>query len=257
MNSSIIKTTDIHIIRNDNQIIRGIDWEIQPHEHWALIGCNGSGKTSLLRAIYGDLWPTTGSIWLFGQQLGFCDLPKLKKRIGWVGASIDKWLPPTETALNLVITGIYSTYELYQQPSSVDIDIAHDLLSSLNCSHIAKRQFCKLSQGEKQKVRLARSLISNPDILILDEVCAGLDINSREDLLESIEKMPITNLLYVTHHTEEIPAMTTHALIIKKGRIIHQGKKHEVINSKNMSDAFDINLQVDFDYNDRIWTKVL
>ena len=134
--NQIIKADNIHISRNNIKIISGITWEVTTKQHWAIIGSNGSGKTSLLRSIAGDLWPTTGSICLFGQQLGFCDLPKLKKKIGWVGASIDKWLPPTETALNLVVSGLYSTYELYIEPAKSDLELAADTLTSLNCSHI-------------------------------------------------------------------------------------------------------------------------
>ena len=257
MKNSIIKVQDIHITRNSIKIINGINWEIEDAQHWAIIGSNGSGKTSLLRAVTGDLWPTTGSIWLFGKQLGFCDLPALKRRVGWVGASIDKWLPPAETALNLVVTGIYSTYELYTTPDKVDLERAYSILASLNCSHIADRSFSKLSQGEKQKVRLARSLINNPDLLILDEVCAGLDISSREELLESIENMDVPNLLYVTHHTEEIPPRITHALMVKDGKVLQQGDKFSVITNKYMSQAFDVDITVDFDQNNRIWSRIV
>ena len=257
MQNSMIKVQDIYITRNNNKIIKGINWEVKRNQHWSIIGSNGSGKTSLLRAITGDLWPTTGSVWLFGNQLGFCDLPALKRRLGWVGASIDKWLPPTETALNLVITGIYSTYELYTTPTRADLEQAHDILASLNCAHITDRSFAKLSQGEKQKVRLARALINQPDMLILDEVCAGLDISSREDLLESIESMKVPTILYVTHHTEEIPPRTTHALIVKNGKVLAQGEKHSIITEQTMSQAFDIGITVEFDRNDRVWSRVL
>ncbi len=257
LTTHIIKTDDIHISRNNVNIISGISWKVTTKQHWAVIGSNGSGKTSLLRSIAGDLWPTTGSIWLFGKQLGFCDLPKLKKKIGWVGASIDKWLPPTETALNLVITGLYSTYELYRKPTKADIELAADTLNSLNCNHIIDRPFNKLSQGEKQKVRLARSLISKPDLLILDEVCSGLDISSREELIESIEAMTVSNLLYVTHHTEEIPSTISHCIILQKGKVLTQGTKHHTITNNNMSQAFGVNIDIEFDNRGRIWTKII
>lgn len=257
MENHIVKTENIHITRNSVNIIKGIDWVIEKNQHWSIIGSNGSGKTSLLRAITGDLWPTTGSVWLFGKQLGFCDLPAMKRKIGWVGSSIDKWLPPSETALNLTVTGLYSTYELYRKPAKDDLLRAEEALVSLNCSHILHRPFEKLSQGEKQKVRLARSLVSRPELLILDEVCAGLDISSREELLESIETMPVSNLLYVTHHTEDIPSRITHAIILKNGTVLNQGDKQSIITSNNMSQAFDINISIEFDNKKRIWSRII
>ncbi len=256
MDSEIIRTENIYITRNSINIISGIDWKVKKSEHWVVCGANGSGKTSLLRSVVGDLWPTTGSIRLFGSLLGQCDLPKLKKRIGWVGSSIDKWLSPAATALELTVAGLYSTYELYRQAEKDHLDQAAEVLSSLNCQHIIDRPFGKLSQGEKQKVRLARSLVSNPQLLILDEVCAGLDIGSREDLIHSVEGMKLVNTLYVTHHSEEIPRTTTHAIILKDGRVLAQGEKRSTITSANLSQAFGVDVTVDFDPSARIWTRI-
>ncbi len=257
MSNNIINADNIFLRRNNISILSGIDWKVEKGQNWAVIGCNGSGKTSLLRSVTGDFWPTTGSLWLFGEQLGFCDLPRLKKRIGWVGSTIDKWLPAHETALNLTVTGLHSTYELYTKPSNTDLAKASSILDSLGCAHLYDRPFQKLSQGEKQKIRLARALVCEPELLILDEVCAGLDIGSREELLDSIEKMTLPNLFYVTHHTEEIPSCISHAIILKSGKVLNSGAKHSTISAENMSKAFGVNISVDFDKDDRIWTRVL
>ena len=257
MSESVIKTESIFLRRNNVSILQGIDWLINKNENWVLIGTNGSGKTSLLRAAIGDFWPTTGSVYLFGNKLGNCDLPTLKKKIGWVGAIIDKWLPMHETSLRITVSGLHSTYELYKEPTDLQLNQAEDILKNLGCSKILNHHFGKLSQGEKQKVRLARALINKPELLILDEVCAGLDITSREDLLESISMMKLNNLIFVTHHTDEIPPEVTHAAILQEGKILKQGTKKETITTENMSHAYGINIVVEFDNNQRIWTKVI
>ncbi len=256
MSDEIIRAENINLVRNDVQILHGANWQVKRGENWALIGLNGSGKTSLLRAVTGDFWPTSGSVWLFGGQLGHIDLPAYKKRVGWVGGAIDKWLPPSETALHLVVTGLHHTYELYRKPTDEENAKGAQILAELGCAYLSDRPFSKLSQGEKQKIRLARALVAGPELLILDEVCAGLDIKSRENLLQTIETMDVPAIMFVTHHIEEIPAKTDNIIAMKKGCVAACGKKETILTDEVLSDVLEVPLHITADKNGRYWSRV-
>lgn len=257
MPQQIIKADNINLRRNDVHILKNVSWEVREDENWGLVGLNGSGKTSLLRCVTGDFWPTTGDLWLFGGQLGKIDLPQYKKKIGWVGGAIDKWLPPSETALRLVITGLHHTYEIYRQPTADEIDQAMAVLENIGCQYLHNRPFSKLSQGEKQKIRLARSLIAKPQLLILDEVCAGLDIKSRENLLDTIEQMKVPSIMFVTHHIEEIPVITDNIIAMKDGKVHSCGAKQDILRGEILSEIYDVNISVSSDEYGRYWSRAV
>lgn len=254
--SELICLEQVFLQRSGVEILKGVDWDAGTEGDWALIGLNGSGKTSLLRCATGDFWPTKGRVFLFGGELGRVDLPALKKNIGWVGGAIDKWLFAGETALRLVITGLHHTYEIYRNPVQAEIDKSYAALENLGCAYLAERSFGKLSQGEKQKVRLARALVSEPRLLILDELCAGLDIAAREQVLEAVERMQGPRILFVTHHIEEIPARIGNVLAIKNGRILACGDKREILCAEVLSDTFGVPLRVEVTGGGRYWWRV-
>jgi iron complex transport system ATP-binding protein len=244
----VIKMRNVSWISGNRYILKDINWTVRKGEHWAIIGLNGSGKTSLLNLITGYNWPSRGEMSVSGKHFGDYDIRELRKRIGLVSSFLQEKLYATETAEEIVLSGKFATIGLYDKTKKRDSEQALRLLRHLQCGYVAKQQYATLSQGEKQKVLIARALINSPEVLILDEPCAGLDIFSRENLLSSIEKIGkrkyAPTLLYVTHRTEEILPVFTHALLIRHGRVHSKGKTGELLTGKNLTDFFGKHVQV-------------
>jgi iron complex transport system ATP-binding protein len=240
----------------DRHILWNINWEVKSGEHWAIIGLNGSGKTSLLNVVNGYVWPSRGEVSVLGRRFGSYDIRELRKRIGWVSPSIQEKLYYDETAEDIVLSGKFATIGLYDEPDAKDILHTHLLLKRLKCAGTAEQTYRTLSQGEKQKVLIARALISSPRLLVLDEPCAGLDIFSRERLLSLIERIGRyqtgPSLLYVSHRIEEILPVFTHVLLLRRGEVHSRGKRDEVITRRNLSDFFETPVDVHW-HKHRAW----
>ena len=183
----IIQMKNVSLINGSKDILRDLNWSVRRGENWAIIGLNGSGKTTLLSMVSGYVWPSRGEISVLGKRFGSYDIRELRKKIGWVSSSLQENFYRNETAEEIVLSGKFATIGLYDSPKSRDAEHAMMLLSQLQCEYTAAQPYWTLSQGEKQKVLIARGLISSPRVLILDEPCAGLDIVSREHLLTLIE----------------------------------------------------------------------
>ncbi len=243
--------------KKDNvYILKNINWKVQPGEHWAVIGLNGSGKTSLLKLINGYIFPSSGEVTVLGKKFGEYDFRELRKSIGWVSSSLQESLYASETVEEIVISGKYASIGLYERPENSDYEKAHELLEQFGSTDLQKRLYYTLSQGEKQKVILARALTSQPKLLILDEPCTGLDIFARENFLSLIEEIGneanSPTILYVSHHIEEILPVFTHALLLKNGGIHSSGKKEDVLTKSNLTKFFDRELQAVWN-NGRMW----
>jgi iron complex transport system ATP-binding protein len=253
---AVINMRNVSWIYGDRFILRDINWEVKSAEHWAILGLNGSGKTSLLNVVNGYIWPSRGEVSVLGKRFGSYDIRELRKKIGWVSPSIQEKLYADETAEEIVLSGKFATIGLYDEPKSKDIAHAHLLLERLKCALAAEQPYRTLSQGEKQKVLIARALISSPRLLVLDEPCAGLDIFSREQLLSLIEKIGRgetgPTLLYVSHRIEEILPVFTHVLLLRRGEVHSMGRRNEVITKRNLSDFFEAPVDVHWHKN-RAW----
>ncbi len=260
MTEKIIHMKDVSWICDGRHILRNINWDVNPGEHWAIIGLNGSGKTTLLNMINGYLWPSKGEISVLGRRFGDCDVRELRKFIGWVSSSLQERLYTTETAEEIVLSGKFATIGLYDEPDKKDIKQALSLMEQLGCKHVAGQPYGTLSQGEKQQVLIARALINSPKILILDEPCTGLDIFSREQLLSTLEHIDsqefAPTLLYVAHHIEEIVPVFKHALLLRRGKIHSVAKTKEVLTKSNLSDFFERPVDVQWRHQ-RAWILVL
>ncbi len=184
----VIQINNASLKRDDTFILKNINWSVKPGQHWAIVGLNGSGKTTLLNIINGYIWPTSGEISVLGNKFGQCDLRQLRKSIGWVSSSLQERLYGDETAQEIVLSGKHASIGLYVQPDHQDIALALGLLEQMGCSSLANQPYKTLSQGEKQKILIARALISSPQLLILDEPCTGLDLFAREQFLDTVEK---------------------------------------------------------------------
>jgi iron complex transport system ATP-binding protein len=207
----------------------GVDWRVRKGEHWAILGPNGCGKTSLLKSITGYLSPTSGEIALLGRTYGEADWRDLRTWIGIVTSALQASIPPAETALETVVSGRYAQLDLWAHPTRRERAEGRRLLASSGCSALARREWAYLSQGERQRVLIARALMARPRLLILDEPCAGLDPVAREEFLGFLEatarRGAAPSLVLVTHHAEEIMPAFTHALLLRGGRVFASGPK--------------------------------
>jgi iron complex transport system ATP-binding protein len=225
------------------EILRGIDWRVRRGERWALIGPNGSGKSTLLSLAGAVRHPSAGRVSVLGGTLGKVDMPSLRKSIGHVDSNSAPydWL----TAEEVVLTGIGSTLRpLWGTYSEQERDRARGLLDLLGCGGLADREIGTCSQGERGRVRIARALIAAPQLLLLDEPAVGLDLAAREALIAALDRLstdqPDLTTILVTHHLEEIPSSTTHALLLREGSIVANGKIRESLTSGHLTSCFGL-----------------
>ncbi|HYB92400.1 MAG TPA: ABC transporter ATP-binding protein [Candidatus Binataceae bacterium] len=237
----VIDVTGLTIER-DAPILRGIDWRVGPGEHWVILGANGSGKTSMLRALTGYLPPTTGTIRVLGETYGRADWRDLRTRVGLVSSSVVQMMPDGESALNAVVSGRYAMIGYWGRMRGEDRRRAMRILGQVEAAALAARPWLQLSQGERQRVLIGRALMPAPRLLILDEPCAGLDPVARERFLQFLERLARRRgapaLVLVTHHVEEIMPAFSHVLVLKGGRVLAAGPRERVLTSKMLSDAF-------------------
>ena len=222
--------------------MRDLDWRVESGEHWAILGANGSGKTSLLSALTGYFMPTGGEITVLGQRFGDSDWRELRKHIGLVSSSIRQLMSDDEPALDTVISGRYAMIELWGAVKRADRARGMRLLRQIECAHLATRAWRFLSQGERQRILIGRALMAKPRLLILDEPCAGLDPAAREHFLQFLQRLgrsaEAPTLVLVTHHVEEIMPVFSHVLVLKAGRVLCAGPKESVLTSGTLSEAF-------------------
>jgi len=237
------------------QILREIDWCVQPGERWVLIGPNGSGKSTLLSLAGALRHPSRGRVSVLGGTLGRVDMPMLRGRIGFVdsgGATLD-WL----TAEDVVLTGIGSTLRpLWWTYANADRDRARELLALLGCADLADREISTCSQGERGRIRIARALIGDPQLLLLDEPAVGLDLAAREALIAALDRLsedrPDLTSVLVTHHLEEVPSSSTHAILLRDGQMLAAGAIQATLTSANLSACFG--LPVDCRHDGQRWS---
>lgn len=255
----VINLSEVSWKRDNKLILENMSWQVAKGEHWAVLGLNGSGKTTLLNIINGYIWPTSGQVSVLGHAFGTVDLRELRKSIGWVSSSLQEKLYANDRTQLVVISGKHASIGLYEKPTEEDFAKARRLMEQLGCMHLYDRPYQSCSQGEKQKVLIARALMASPKLLILDEASNGLDFLSREALLSSIaqlaEEPDAPTMLFVTHHIEEILPVFNKTLLIRRGQIFAQGASQEVLNSERLSAFFETKVQVSWQ-NHRAWLSI-
>ncbi len=239
----VIEIKNVNYQRKNKKILKNINWSVQSGEHWALLGLNGSGKTTLLNIINGYIWPTTGEVTVLGKQFGTYPLGELRKIIGWVSTSMQDKLYGDEYTENIVLSGLFASPRLYEDPEQADVDRALTLMEEFGLSSFIHRRYATLSQGEKQKILILRALMANPKLLILDEPCTGLDVFAREQLLETVEQLSkqedAPTLIYVTHHIEEILPLFKNTLMIRRGEIFKSGATNKLLTEEGLTEFFE------------------
>ena len=233
-------------VEREAVILKRIDWRVARGEHWAILGANGSGKTSLLRALTGYLPPTAGAIRVLGETYGRFDWRELRTRIGLVSSSVHQMMEDSETALKAVVSGRYAQIGYWGPMRPEDLRAAEAILRRVELRGLRDRPWRFLSQGERQRVLIGRALMASPRLMILDEPCAGLDPVAREHFLQFLGRLArgsrvasAPTMILVTHHVEEIISMFSHVLILKAGRVLAAGPRARVLTSKILSNAFD------------------
>ncbi len=247
----VIDLANVTVRRGANNILDGITWQVQEDQRWVIMGPNGAGKTTLMQICTGYLHPTTGQARILDKQLGKTDVRELRSRIGLSSAALNSFLPPEETVFNSVLTASYGiTGRWRERYDEIDFQRTKQLLSDWGLTELAQRTVGTLSEGERKRVHIARALMADPEILILDEPAAGLDVAGREDLVARLANLaadPMSpTLILVTHHVEEIPPNFTHALLLSEAKVSSVGLINDVIKSQPMSLAFKAPLEVEF-----------
>ena len=247
--TEVVGIHDVSVFRSGTALLDTIEWQVNRGDRWVVLGPNGSGKTTLISVAATYLWPSRGSVSILGQAVGTVDVRELRKRIGLVSASLQARIPPQLTALDVVVAGATGAIAPWWDRHGRDTEKqAAELLDIVGCASIRDRRFELLSSGEKQRVQIARALILEPALLLLDEPAAGLDLGAREQLavlLAELNSRPgLAATVVVTHHVEEIAPGTTHALVLRSGRVVAAGKVAETLTGPVLSNAFGFGLRV-------------
>ncbi len=253
----IISMEQVSLRREDNQILDDVHLHIEQGEHWVILGRNGSGKTTLLEMMNGYTFPSQGRIEVLGNLYGQCDVREVRKEIGYISQTLIEKLTLRDPVWEVVATGAFAFLRFYQTiPDDVKTR-ALNLLDDMGFAKLANHPLGTLSQGERKKVMLARSLMADPKLLIMDEPCAGLDLYEREKMLAEIDRLRQRNItvVYVTHHVEEIMPLFTHVALIREGRIAAAGNKHDVLTQDTIKHTYDIPVDIQWDH-DRPWIRV-
>jgi iron complex transport system ATP-binding protein len=250
MAAEVLRLRGVGVRYDKSMLLRDVDWTAHSDESWVVIGPNGAGKTTLLQVVATLLAPTHGTVEVLGERLDDADIADLRTRIGMSSSVIADQVPAAEKVIDLVLTASYGILGRdLEDYDSGDVTRAVELLDALGCAHLIRRRFATLSEGERKRVQIARSLMADPELLLLDEPAAGLDLGGREDLLRRIAgllrdpRSPM--MVLVTHHVEEVPAGFTHALLMRKGTVLAAGPVSDVFTERNLSRCFGVPLLVE------------
>ena len=245
----VIEMDAVSVVRGSTTLLDDVSWAVELDERWVILGPNGAGKTTLLQLAAALLHPTSGEIRLLGEPLGLIDVFELRPRIGFTSAAIASRVPPEEVVRDLVVSAGYAVLGRWREHyEREDLDRAIHLLDLMGVAGFADRAFGTLSEGERKRVQIARALMPDPEIMLLDEPAAGLDLGGREDLLVRLsalaEDPDAPTLIMVTHHVEEIPASFSHAMLLREGRVVAAGLIRDVLTSANLSGTFGLPIRL-------------
>ncbi len=243
----VVRMDGVGVRRGASTLLAGVDWRVEVDEKWVVLGPNGAGKTTLLRLAATELHPSWGTVHVLGERLGRVDVFELRARIGFSSASLASRIPGDEVVSDLVLSAGYAVLGRWREHyEDLDSARAAGLLAAFGVAGLARRSFGTLSEGERKRVLIARALMTDPELLLLDEPAAGLDLGAREDLVGRLATLaldpdaPATVL--VTHHVEEIPPGFTHAMLMRDGTVVAAGLLETVLTKDNLSKTFGVDL---------------
>jgi iron complex transport system ATP-binding protein len=247
--ADVLDLDGVTIMRGGSALLDNVSWQVSEGERWVVLGANGAGKTTLLQVAAARMHPTKGRATVLGETLGNTDVFDLRPRVGLASAALAERLPPDERVRDVVLTAAYAVAGRWRERyDDLDHGRSDDLLAAFGVDHLADRTFGTLSEGERKRVQLARSMMTDPELVLLDEPAAGLDLGSREMLVRDLAELALDPfspvLVLVTHHVEEIPPGFTHALMMRQGTVVASGPLTDVLTDENLSVTFDVPLQV-------------
>jgi iron complex transport system ATP-binding protein len=247
----VIAVDKVSVTRGGKHLVHGIDWHVELDERWVILGPNGAGKTTLLNLASARMHPSRGTVHVLGERLGRVDVFELRTRIGLASVAVHDRIPPEEPVLDAVVTAAWAVVGRFREGyDSPDLARAKALLEQVGIANLAARAYGTLSEGERKRVQIARALMTDPELLLLDEPAAGLDLGGREDLVRRLGDLAADPdapaMVLVTHHVEEIPPGFTHALLLREGSVVAQGLLASTMTSENLSKTFDLPLRLDY-----------
>ncbi len=247
--AAVLELAGVTIRRGHNTLLDDVDWRVEEEERWVVLGPNGAGKTTLVQVAAAQIHPTAGVAGILGEVMGAVDVFDLRPRIGYTSAAVAERIPRDERVGDVVVSASYGVVGRWREHyDELDHDRAQDLLVEVGAAALVDRTFGTLSEGERKRVQIARSLMADPELLILDEPAAGLDLGGREDLvltLSTLARDPLSPAtILVSHHVEEIPPGFTHALFLRRGRVVAQGPLEQVMTEATLSEAFGMPLRL-------------
>lgn len=245
----VLKFSQASLVRDGNSVVSNVNWEVTSDQRWIILGANGAGKTSVLDMAAGWEVPTSGHVTVLDEDLATADPEWLRPRVGYASSSMTKRIPPTETVSDAVITAAYAAAERRgEQFEDLDIRRARRVLAEWRLEAFSDRTLISLSEGEAKRMQIARSIMTDPELLLLDEPTAGLDMGSREEILQMLGYFAgnpsAPAIVMVTHHVEEIPAGFTHVMMMKDGSVAHSGPIASTLTDANLTDVFGVKITV-------------
>lgn len=260
-NELLLSFTDVAYVRGGRHILRRVNWQMRRGENWALLGLNGAGKSTLLGMIPAYTFPSKGELIVLGETFGRYPWQKIKERVGFVSAALHQFAGTlnSETLENVVLSGAYSSIGIYREVTEEDRARAKQLVDEFGLGYVGQNPYGMLSAGEQRRTLLARAVMANPDLLVLDEPCSALDIRAREQFLATLEEKANERtwppFIYVTHRTEEIMPSVTHVAILDDGELVAKGPKKEILTGERLSALYDVPVKVVWE-QDRPWLIV-
>jgi len=245
--NAVLELADVTVKRGSATLLDGVDWMVEEDERWVILGPNGAGKTTLMQLCSAQIHPTSGVVGILGEVVGTVDVFELRPRIGWTSAAVAERIPRHEIVRDVVVSASYGVVGRWRERyDELDHDRAAALLGEVGAGALLDRTFGTLSEGERKRVQIARALMTDPELLILDEPAAGLDLGGREDLVATLSAIALDEYspatILVSHHVEEIPPGFTHALMLREGRVVAGGPIPEVMNEEQLSATFGMRL---------------
>ncbi len=246
---AVLELADVTVKRGGATLVRGVDWTVEEDERWVVLGPNGAGKTTLLQIASAQIHPATGVAGILGEVLGTVDVFELRPRIGLTSAALADRIPRQERVHDVVVSASYGVVGRWRERyDELDHTRTSLLLSQVGVAHLAERTFGTLSEGERKRVQIARALMTDPELMLLDEPAAGLDLGGREDLVSLLSSLAMDDTapatVLVSHHVEEIPPGFTHALLMRRGEVVASGPLEEVMTEQILSTTFGMPLKL-------------
>lgn len=248
----LIDFRDVAFVRGGNTLVGPVDWQVELDERWVIVGPNGAGKTTLIRMAAAQEFPSSGTAFVLGERVGKTDMRDLRSAIGLTSSALAQRVPGNEKVGDLVVSAGYAIMGRWREEyDEMDYEQAIEVLEQVGAMHLIDRTWSTLSDGERKRVMVARAVMTNPELLILDEPAAGMDLGGREDLINYLGELALDPdapaIVMITHHLEEIPPGFTHAMLLDEGQVVAQGLIEDVLTSENVTKAYHQPIEVTFD----------